>query len=687
MAAPFALRLGVALAILAYTAASAQLPPPQPPMPDRLVVLRGRVVTAGDRPSPVRRATIDVIADGRTIEIVYSDSQGRFEARVPAGAPFTLAASKPGFARARLSPPLIEATPETPIDVPLTRGGVITGRLRGQQGEPVANITVRARRVTSSADAAQGAATEASAVSDDLGEFRISGLVPGSYSVGVVGWMPRAAPSSDPLTIVVPPGMLAPPSLRMLDDTPPPVDVLVDVASGREASTVFDGVVGGQVVIVADKPGAPGRRAQIASTGIAASGGVVSGTVLDEFGEPVEGVDVELRPITLHGGGGALGAAATTRRTDDLGRFRLFGVLSGTYYLAVVPALVGGASRFAPIYYPGRAALSDAFSVAVEDGQELNGLSLTFSLLSTSRVRGLVLDASGQPLSGSVVLASVLPVGVVSLPGFSSSIAADGGFELTNVPDGDYVLQATGLGASRSREFGLAHVRVTSSGAEGIVISTSPGSRLTGRVVVEGDAANRNRRSSLGISVSPADPAYTPARTVYEGGFIDAEGRFDMSGLIGPGRFALEGAPPGWWLRSVTIGGVDVTDTGVTFGADDYRDVTAVIATDGGVIEGRVTGAPMRAQFRMSVAVFPLDEGRWFYRSRHLRLVRVNPDGRYSVSGLPPGEYWIAACETTFEEGAHTSWQHPAFLMGLLPTARRVRMVDRATARLDLRLE
>jgi hypothetical protein len=136
----------------------------------------------------------------------------------------------------------------------------------------------------------------------------------------------------------------------------------------------------------------------------------------------------------------------------------------------------------------------------------------------------------------------------------------------------------------------------------------------------------------------------------------------------------------------VTIGDEDVTDRAVTFGEQDHGSVAVVIATTGGRIEGRVTGLQAPPFLRTSVAVFSTDEARWFYRSRFLRLARIAPDGRFTVSGLPPGEYWISASETTFEEGAFTSWQHADFLRGLIQTARRIRIVDGGRTQVDLRL-
>ena len=45
--------------------------------------------------------------------------------------------------------------------------------------------------------------------------------------------------------------------------------------------------------------------------------------------------------------------------------------------------------------------------------------------------------------------------------------------------------------------------------------------------------------------------------------------------------------------------------------------------------------------------------------------------GRFSIP-LPPGDYWVAAVETSVEETAYGSWQNEDFLNALIPLAQRV---------------
>jgi hypothetical protein len=519
---------------------------------------------------------------------------------------------------------------------------------------------------------------EWTAETDDLGEFRIGGLVPGSYIVRarsdiqgtfIVNTFARDGQSPQATDL-----QRAVEEQRALQEQFAPPDVPVDLESGQVA----------QVFLEATMPKT--MSVSLAGSGFvlnaefvppAAKGGAVTGTVLDEFGEPVEGAEVELRPLRFEGGRGVMGQGVRGRKTDDRGRFRLFGVPPDTYYLALVTA-PDVSVPFAPVYYPGRAGVYEAALVPVEDGRERAELDLTFAVVRNVRLTGVVVDAAGhQRLTGTVALAARVPWGVISLPRAEAPIAEDGTFEIANVPPGGYVVQALGKGSTGAREFGLEYINVGGSDVDFVGIATTTGTKLSGRATFDGPSGGR--APSFGVSVWPSDPAYAPTLTVSSGGFIGPDRRFEITGLIGPGRLVLEDAPEGWWLKSVTIGGVDVTDSPVLFGWRDFDDAEAVVATTGGRLEGRVApGCPAaRPATRPGcgyVVVFPIDNRLWFPRSRHLRLVPAAIDGRYVVSGLPPGDYWVTALESGLEERAYSAWQQPEFLNDLREAASRVRI-------------
>jgi hypothetical protein len=79
---------------------------------------------------------------------------------------------------------------------------------------------------------------------------------------------------------------------------------------------------------------------------------------------------------------------------------------------------------------------------------------------------------------------------------------------------------------------------------------------------------------------------------------------------------------------------------------------------------------------------FAADQQFWTPQSRRIRQTRPASDGRFSITGLPAGEYQIAAL-TDVEPG---EWFDPAFLAQLVPAAVRVTMRDGGTITQNLRI-
>ena len=77
----------------------------------------------------------------------------------------------------------------------------------------------------------------------------------------------------------------------------------------------------------------------------------------------------------------------------------------------------------------------------------------------------------------------------------------------------------------------------------------------------------------------------------------------------------------------------------------------------------------------MYILVFSAERSHWTPGSRRVRMTRPGTDGSYSVKGLPPGEYFLAA-PTDLETG---EWNDPALLEQLVRSSARVTLKDGAT--------
>ena len=115
--------------------------------------------------------------------------------------------------------------------------------------------------------------------------------------------------------------------------------------------------------------------------------GVIAGRVLDGAGEPVPNVRVQALSVAARSGveePNAFPYQPSARTTDDLGRFRMFGLPAGDYVLLASPAPQAGKmpvelSEFTPTYFPGSPSLAAAVVLSVKVGQEHRGVDIVLA--------------------------------------------------------------------------------------------------------------------------------------------------------------------------------------------------------------------------------------------------------------------------------------------------------------------
>jgi hypothetical protein len=97
-----------------------------------------------------------------------------------------------------------------------------------------------------------------------------------------------------------------------------------------------------------------------------------------------------------------------------------------------------------------------------------------------------------------------------------------------------------------------------------------------------------------------------------------------------------------------------------------------------GMVQNAVGGAPNE----FTVIIFSADESHWLPRARRIQGVRPSADGAYSFTGLPGGDYYLAAIDDV-EPG---EWFDPALLQRLRPSAIKVTLADGEQKAQDIRL-
>jgi hypothetical protein len=408
-------------------------------------------------------------------------------------------------------------------------------------------------------------------------------------------------------------------------------------------------------------------------------GGAIAGAIVDSAGEPFQDVMVRALRLRQQDGRTLASSAGSPRFTDDRGRYRLFGLPPGTYLVvATLDATETASGRerppgFAPVYYPATAHVESAQPVPAEFDTVATGIDLTFAVSSTARVIGRALNAAGDPLSGRVTLNVSARSGSVAAEPRIARIARDGSFSLADITPGDYVLHAIGERAPGvAPEFGSEYITVGDQDAPPLTIRTTPGATLEGRFVAEGRAPLPLRAQVLHASPVDADRSPPDGRGP-EGLAVHDDGRFYLTGLYGPMRLTYP-APSGWYVKAMTIGGLDVTDRTFDFGFTDetFSNAEVVLSNAGARIIGSVSDAVRRGATEFVVLAFSTNRADWYTGSRHLKRAVTGESGAFDVDGLPPGEYYVTAIEAL----PRGDWQSPEALDVLVQRAERVTLSE-----------
>ncbi len=273
----------------------------------------------------------------------------------------------------------------------------------------------------------------------------------------------------------------------------------------------------------------------------------------------------------------------------------------------------------------------------------------------TARITGRFVNTFDQPAGGSLMLMpSHHSLSAISVP-LGARIFSNGMFEFPNVPPGGYVIQAY-----RDRknpwtegEFGATRVTVVDSDVEGVIVRTSTGSSIHGRVSFDATQGTRPPSAGwVGISPVPVDPDLSPPTNLAAAN-IGPDGNFMIEGINGPRRLEVLKTPPGWSLKEIRVGGIDMTDRVFPFAT----------ARESLSDDDRARSVP-----NASVIVFPADRSFWYPRSRFLHRAFTDPVGSFIVSGLPAGSYYVAAASDAPLDG-EDAWQEPVYLESLISRA------------------
>jgi hypothetical protein len=359
------------------------------------------------------------------------------------------------------------------------------------------------------------------------------------------------------------------------------------------------------------------------------------GVVVDEAGSAVSGATVSLLQSRGNMADPRNAIANATTISDAEGGFELLPNLKSAW---------GG--RFMVYAWDDDHAIGSSQLLRIRESKTVLP-ELRVVLKRGFRAAGVVVDASGQPHAGAhVQLRKLKRPRNSKLPQMNESqrggdiveraIAdADGAFEFTNLPSGDYRLEtyAKGFSPGQSEDFGLVDMDFETE----LQLIESCG--ISGEVIGDISAFRQLRIT-----------ANSPGMERLEV-FADGNGRFefldmmpgawnlaltDASDLTYNPTFTFNGGEPLARLSGVEVMGGQMTPAVIEL------DVGA-LGTVSGIV--RINGEP---QPNYAVFVVPQltagsDQGGIGRREimRHTRSVATDYQGRYSIAGLEPNDYWV----------------------------------------------
>jgi hypothetical protein len=411
-------------------------------------------------------------------------------------------------------------------------------------------------------------------------------------------------------------------------------------------------------------------------------GGVITGRVVDEAGEPAIGAHLAVSRLAFSKGRREPVQVAGAQ-IDDRGEFRVFGLLPGEYYLTATPNvshdLAGTSVGYVPTYYPGTALRGDAQRIAIKAGEEVSGIAFALARAQTASVSGIVRNADGSSAAHTIVIAREVSRGDSTFGREGTTLAKpDGSFSVANLAPGSYIIEARGIDrpdASPAR----ADVVVNGRDVSGLELVITKGATARGRIRFDTGAPPPGLRpEQVRVFSTPDEPGEPSFYSSPPG--ARADWTFELTGISGRRLLQAMAFPGEWQTRTVIVDGTDVTDTPIDFRAD-VDDIEIVLTQKHPELSGRVTDASGAPVTDAVVIVFAVDPEKRS-RSPYLMTARADQDGRYQVRFLRPAGY-LAVAVDDLEPGEESN---PELLEQLTSRATRLNLRDAESRTLDLTL-
>jgi uncharacterized GH25 family protein len=385
------------------------------------------------------------------------------------------------------------------------------------------------------------------------------------------------------------------------------------------------------------------------------AGAVISGTVLDEDNQPLEGAQVSAVRMHYLKGGQQTEQPLRSVTADDQGNFRLYGLPEGNYFVRMDNRNMGmqsGEPAFRSAYYPGTPAIESAQRVKATAGAETSGVRFAIGTQSTFTISGSVIDNSDSPGQRRYMVTAIRTSEGESI-GLSNQATNDSSFAIHGVPSGDYLLTARSLtppapvqvsGPNGSVQVvqrvnsGTAMVRVSEADTR-VNIPINGMAEVDGKVAIE----NTNGQSISGIRVTLQSQSFGAGLgNATSNAGTDQNGVFKIQNVqMGSYLFSVAGRND-MYLKQAVCSGRDYTyqpmaiDSAITI-----ADCSLTLSMDTAVMSGQVLDSNKPVPDLVVVAVPQSLALRKI--ARYTMTASTDANGAFKISGMIPGDYLVFA--------------------------------------------
>lgn len=379
---------------------------------------------------------------------------------------------------------------------------------------------------------------------------------------------------------------------------------------------------------------------------------VISGHVVDEDGDPVQGVTVEAVRRTMYRGK-ALAVPISQSSTNDLGEYRVFDLEPGQYCIRATPSpqekwnssiadSLGnstGTKRpnfYVPTFYPDSTDILRASTIELRAGDEIPSMDVMLVRSRTYKIRGQVVDLTESSVDTQFAI-NLLPLdGSPSFNVQQMINVKDGSFELDGLSPGSYQLIAMGLDDRRQILKGFERVEITNADVDSVRVMIKRGVEIRGRVAVEGKAA---LPKNLTISLQPKENDFG-----MNGGTarVKADATFEIPDVHdGLYQISASSGCEDCYLKSARMNGIDLLEKGFEVAGAVSQPLELLFSSRSGTVEGIVTKDDDLPAVGAKVLLVPsLQYRQW---SGRFKTGTTDQYGRFTIRSIAPGDYKVFA--------------------------------------------